>query len=122
MLFSANSNRKIRASLFEEMFDMEDENTLIHQNLQAFAKEPTNLEIEISNKTIEALLEEIEHKQHEVFEMYSLAHTNYSFKKYQQTLYYKDIQELRTQVKDVALWLFEGEINTMPFMLKRHFS
>jgi hypothetical protein len=114
MLFYTNSNRKISASLFEEMFEMEDENTHIHSNLQVFAYDPINLEIETCNKTIKILLEEIEQKQQEVFEMYSLAHTNYSFNKYQQTLYYKNIQVITNQIKEVALWLFDGDISAMP--------
>jgi hypothetical protein len=52
--------------------------------------DPINLGVEIK-QSIEMLLEEIEHKQTQFFEMYSLAHTNYSFTKYQLTLYYKTI-------------------------------
>jgi hypothetical protein len=54
--------------------------------------------------------------------MYSLAHTNYSFSKYQQTLYYKNIQVLRTEIKEVALWLFEDQVTAMPVTLRKHFS
>jgi hypothetical protein len=121
MLFAANPNRKFSASLFDEMFDMEVDNTLTLSNHQELIKELEKLPIETTNKTIEGLLEELEQKQQEVFEMYSLAHTNYSFSKYQQTLYYKNIEAIRTQIKEVALWLFDGEITAMPVKLKKHF-
>jgi uncharacterized protein YfbU (UPF0304 family) len=121
MLFHANTNRKISASLFDEMFDMEVENTINLSNFQEIIKEPEKVKIETTNKTIEALLEEIQQKEQEVFEMYSLAHTNYSFRKYQQTLYYKKMQAIRTQIKEVAIWLFDNQVNAMPFELKKHF-
>jgi hypothetical protein len=122
MLFAANPNRKFNASLFDEMFDMEVENTLTLSNHQELIKELDNLSIETTNKTIEVLLKELQQKQQEVFEMYSLAHTNYSFSKYQQTLYYKNIQVLRTEIKEVALWLFEDQVTAMPVTLRKHFS
>jgi hypothetical protein len=122
MLFAANPNRKFNASLFDEMFDMEVENTLTLSNHQELIKELEKLPIETTNKTIEGLLEELQQKQQEVFEMYSLAHTNYSFSKYQQTLYYKNIQVLRTEIKEVALWLFEDQVTAMPVTLRKHFS
>jgi hypothetical protein len=122
MLFAANPNRKFNASLFDEMFDMEVENTLTLSNHQELIKELENLSIETTNKTIEVLLKELQQKQQEVFEMYSLAHTNYSFSKYQQTLYYKNIQVLRTEIKEVALWLFEDQVTAMPVTLRKHFS
>jgi hypothetical protein len=122
MLFAANPNRKFNASLFDEMFDMEVENTLTLSNYQELIKELENLSIETTNKTIEVLLKELQQKQQEVFEMYSLAHTNYSFSKYQQTLYYKNIQVLRTEIKEVALWLFEDQVTAMPVTLRKHFS
>jgi hypothetical protein len=121
MLFAANTNRKFNASLFDEMFDMEVENTLTLSNHQELIKELEKLPIETTNKTIEGLLEELQQKQQEVFEMYSLAHTNYSFNKYQQTLYYKNIQAIRTQIKEVALWLFDDETTAMPVELRKHF-
>jgi hypothetical protein len=122
MLFAANPNRKFNASLFDEMFDMEVENTLTLSNHQELIKELENLSIETTNKTIEVLLKELQQKQQIVFEMYSLAHTNYSFSKYQQTLYYKNIQVLRTEIKEVALWLFEDQVAAMPITLRKHFS
>jgi hypothetical protein len=122
MLFAANPNRKFNASLFDEMFDMEVENTLTLSNYQELIKELENLSIETTNKTIEVLLKELLQKQQEVFKMYSLAHTNYSFSKYQQTLYYKNIQVLRTEIKEVALWLFEDQVTAMPVTLRKHFS
>ncbi len=121
MLFHANTNRKISASLFDEMFDMEVENTINLSNFQEIIKELEKVKIETANKTIEALLEEIQQKEQEVFEMYSLAHTNYSFSKYQRTLYYKKIHAIRTQIKEVAIWLFDSQVNAMPFELKKHF-
>ena len=121
MLFHANTNRKYNASLFEEMFDIEVEDTINLSNFQEIIKELEKVKIETANKTIEALLEEIHQKEQEVFEMYSLAHTNYSFSKYQQTLYYKKIHAIRNQVKEVAIWLFDSQVNAMPFELKKHF-
>jgi hypothetical protein len=122
MLFTANPNRKFSASLFEEMFDLEVENIRTLSINQQLIKELEKLRIETSNKTIEELLEELQQKQQEVFEMYSLAHTNYSLSKYQQTLYYKNIQTIRTEIKEVALWLFDAEVNDMPVKLRNHFS
>lgn len=122
MLFASNPNQKFCASLFEEMFDLEVENTRAPSIHQTLINEIEKLRIETFNKTIEELLEELQQKQHEVFEMYSLAHTNYSLRKYQQTLYYKNIQAINTQIKDVALWLFEGEVNDMPVNIRKHFS
>jgi hypothetical protein len=75
MLFAANPNRKF-ASLFDEMFDMEVENTLTLSNHQELIKELEKLSIETTNKTIEVLLKNYNKKQQqELFEMYSLAHT-----------------------------------------------
>jgi len=122
MLFDANSNRKSSDSVFEEMFDMEVENTRSLSNHQQLLKELKKEKIETANKKIEALLEELQQKQQQVFEMYSLAHTNYSWSKYQQTLYYKKIQAIRTQIKEVALWLFGGQVNAMPSELQKHFT
>jgi hypothetical protein len=39
MLFAANPNRKFSASLFDEMFDMEVDNTLTLSNHQELIKE-----------------------------------------------------------------------------------
>jgi hypothetical protein len=83
MLFHANTNKKISASLFDEMFDMEVKDTINLSNFEEIIKELEKVVIETANKTIEALLEEIQQKEQEVFKMYSLAHTNYSFSKYQ---------------------------------------
>lgn len=118
MLFYANTNRKFNASLFEEMFDMEVEKTLTLSNFQEIISELEKAKIETTNKTIEALLEEIQQKEQEVFEMYSLAHTNYSICKYQQTLYFKKMQAIKTQIKEVALWLYNNDIGAMSIKLK----
>jgi hypothetical protein len=63
MLFAANPNRKFSASLFDEMFDMEVENTLTLSNHQELIKELEKLPIETTNKTIEGLLEELKQKK-----------------------------------------------------------
>jgi hypothetical protein len=122
MLFSANSNRKISASLFDEMFDFEQENTAVSSNHQELLKELEQLKFITSNKTIEVLLEELQQNQQKVCDLYSLDHINYSFSSYQQTLHYKKIQVIRTQIKELALWLFDGQLNAMPFELRKHFS
>lgn len=118
MLFYANPNRKINASLFEEMFDQEVENIKTLSNYQEIIKELEKAKIETANKTIEALLEEIQQKEQEVFEMYSLAHTNYSIGKYQQTLYFKNLQAIKTQIKEVAVWLYNDDSSAMSKKLR----
>lgn len=121
MLFHASPNRKISASLFEEMFEIEVANTDTLSNYQEVVAALEKLHIETANKAIEVILGELEQKQQEVFEMYSLAHTNYSFTKYQNTLYYKNIQAIRVQIKEVALWMYDGDCNAMPIQLRKQF-
>jgi hypothetical protein len=75
MLFAANSNRKISASLFDEMFDLEIDNTLTPSNHQELLKELELLKFETSNKTIEALLEELQQNQQKVFDLYGSGNT-----------------------------------------------
>lgn len=121
MLFSANSNRKISASLFDEMFDFEQENTAVHSNHQELLKELEQLKFETFNKTIEILLEELQQNQQKVYDLYSLDHINYSFSSYQQTLHYKNVQLLRNEMKQLAFWLYDYDITTMPLELRKHF-
>jgi 23S rRNA maturation-related 3'-5' exoribonuclease YhaM len=121
MLFAANSNRKISASLFDEMFDLELENTAVPSNHKELLKELEQLKFETSNKTIEALLKEIQQNQQKVFDLYRADQINYSFSTYQQTLHYKNIQLLRNEIKQVAIWLHDNDITTMPLELRQYF-
>jgi hypothetical protein len=118
MLFNANSNRKFSASLFDEMFDMEVENTRTLSNHQQLIEELEKVKIETANKTIEELLEELLQKEQEVFEMYSFAHTNYSIIKNKQTLYFKNIQASKIQIKEVAVWLYNDDTTAMSTKLR----
>jgi hypothetical protein len=69
------------------MFDMEVDNTLTLSNHQELIKELEKL-LKLPTKTNRRTPGRT--KQNNASnEMYSLAHTNYSFSKYQQTLYYK---------------------------------
>ena len=121
MLFAANSNRKISASLLEEMFDLEIETKLAPSNHQELLKELEQLKIETTNKTFEVLLEELQQNQQKVFNLYCLDHINYTFSENHQTLHYKNVQLLRNKVKQVAIWLYHGDINTMPLKLRQYF-
>jgi hypothetical protein len=105
MLFAANSNRKISASLSDEMFDLELDNTAVPSNHQELLKELKQLKFKTSNKTIEDLLEELQQNQQKVFDLYGADQINYSFSTYQQTSHYRNIQLLRDEIKQVALWL-----------------
>jgi hypothetical protein len=105
MLFAANSNRKISASLFDEMFDLELDNTLTPSNHQELLKELEQLKFETSNKTIVAVLEELQQNQQKVFDLYGADHINYSFSSTNNTLHYKNIQLVRNEIKQVAIWL-----------------
>jgi hypothetical protein len=121
MLFAANSNRKISASLFDEMFDLEIDNTLTPSNNQELLKELEQLQFETSNKTIEALLEDLQQNQQKVFDLYRADQSNYSFSVYQQTAHYKNIQLLKDEIKQVALWLYDNDITAMPLELRQYF-
>jgi hypothetical protein len=121
MLFESNSNRKISASLFDEMFDIEIVNTQALSNRQEILKELEELKFETSNKTIEALLQELQQNQQKVFDLYSADNINYSFPVYQQTSHYKNIQLLRDEIKQVAIWLYDNDITTMPLELRKYF-
>jgi hypothetical protein len=121
MLFAAKSNRKISASLFDEMFDLEIENTAITSNHQELLKELEQLKFKTSNKTIEDLLEELQQNQQKVFDLYGADHTNYSFSTYQQTSHCKNIQLLRNEIKQVAIWLYDNDITAMPLELRQYF-
>lgn len=122
MLFAANSNRKISTSLFDEMFDLEIDSTLTPSSHQELLKELEQLKFETSNKTIEALLEELQQNQQKVFGLYGADHINYSFSTYQQTSHYKNIQLLRNEIKQVAIWLYDNDITTMPLELRQYFQ
>jgi hypothetical protein len=121
MLFAANSNRKISASLFDEMFDLELDNTLTPSNNQELLKELEQLQFETSNKTIEALLQDLQQNQQKAFDLYSADNINYSFSIYQQTAHYKNIQLLKDEIKQVALWLYDNDITAMPLELRQYF-
>jgi hypothetical protein len=121
MLFAANSNRKISASLFDEMFDLELGNTAAPSNHQELLKELEQLQFETSNKTIEALLEDLQQNQQKVFDLYRADQSNYSFSVYQQTAHYKNIQLLKDEIKQVALWLYDNDITAMPLELRQYF-
>jgi len=121
MLFAANSNRKISASLLDEMFDLEPDMTLTPSNNQELLKELEQLQFETSNKTIEALLEELKQNQQKVFDLYGADQINYSFSTFQQTSHYKNIQLLRDEIKQVAFWLYDNDITTMPVELRQYF-
>lgn len=121
MLFAANSNRKISASLFDEIFNHEPEDTAAPLNQQELLKELEQLKFDSSNKTIEALLEELQQNQQKIFDLYSANHTNYYFSTYQQTVHYKNIQLLRNEIKQVAVWLYDNNVSTMPAALRQHF-
>lgn len=121
MLFAANSDRKISTSLFDEMFDLKLDNTLTPSNHNELLKKLEQLKFETSNKTIDALLEELHHNRQKVFDLYCLDHINYSFSVFQQTLHYKNIQLFRTEIKQVALWLYNYDRTTMPLELRKHF-
>jgi hypothetical protein len=121
MLFAANSNRKISASLFDEMFDLDLDNTLTPSNHQELLKELELLKFETSNITIEALLEELQQNQQKVFDLYGADHINYSLSAYQQTTHYKNIQLVRNEIKQVAIWLYDNDITSMPLELRKYF-
>jgi hypothetical protein len=122
MLFAANSNRKISASLFDEMFDLELDNTLTPSNHQELHQELEQLKFETTNKTIEDVLEELQQNQQKVFDLYGADHINYSFSTYQQISHYKNIQLLRTEIKQVAIWLYDNDITTMPLKFRQYFQ
>lgn len=121
MLFAANSNRKISASLFDEIFDHEPEDTAAPSKQQQLLKELEQLKFDRSNKTIEALLEELQQNQQKVFDLYGANQINYSFSTYKQTVHYKNIQLLRNEIKQVAVWLYDNDISTMPAALRQYF-
>jgi len=121
MLFASNSNRKISTSLLDEIFGIEEEDTLVTSKHHELFQELEQLKIENSNKTIELLLEELQQNQQKGFDLYSLANHNYSLSDYQQTDHYQNIKLFRNEIKQVAIWLYDKDSSAMPSEVLKHF-
>lgn len=121
MLFAGNSNRRMSASLMDEIMGSDEQEDLNpHSSYQDVIKELEKLDIDFGNVTIAEILQIISKKITQVFEMCKSADPNYPFRRYEITPENQHLHIIKTHVQEVAIWLYDGERAAMPADLKKY--
>ena len=114
---SNNHNSEIFEISYEEIFEDFIYKDSSYWNAKTVTKELNSLNIETANKTISEVLKETYLKEQEIFDMYGLAHTNFSLNRFHKTQYYYNLKCIKTHLKQVALWLYDGKLMNIPLDL-----
>lgn len=91
MSVKSNHNPKFIEISYEEIYEDFITKDFSYWNAKTVTKELNNLNIETANKTITDVLKETYLKVQEIFDMYGLAHTNFSLDRWQKTQYYYNL-------------------------------
>jgi hypothetical protein len=118
MSVKSNHNPKFIEISYEEIYEDFKPKDFSYWNAKTVVKELNNLNIDTANKTITEVLKETYLKEQDIFDIYGLAHTNFSLDRFHKTLYYYNLQGIKSHLKEVALWLYDGKVMNIPPDLK----